>query len=50
MDYATTTADDLATTMRAALATASTAPGYRKVQRGGAARAATGIATLLASQ
>jgi pimeloyl-ACP methyl ester carboxylesterase/UDP:flavonoid glycosyltransferase YjiC (YdhE family) len=50
MDYTTTTADDLATTMRAALARASTGSGYRKVPRGGAARAATRIATLLASQ
>ena len=37
MDYTTTTADDLATTMRAALAQAGTRPGYRKVPRGGAA-------------
>ncbi|MGH3254890.1 MAG: glycosyltransferase [Streptosporangiaceae bacterium] len=50
MDYTSTTADDLATTMRAALAKASTAPGYRKVPRGGAARAAASIATLLAGQ
>ena len=50
MDYTTTTADDLATTMRAALAEASTAPGYRQVPRGGAARAAARIATLLAGQ
>jgi hypothetical protein len=47
MDYTTTTADDLAATMRAALAEAGTRPGYRKVPRGGAARAATRIATLL---
>jgi pimeloyl-ACP methyl ester carboxylesterase/UDP:flavonoid glycosyltransferase YjiC (YdhE family) len=50
MDYTTTTADDLATTMRAALAQASTAPGYRKIPRGGDARAAARIATLLAGQ
>jgi len=46
MDYATTTADDLATAMRAALN--GTGPGYRKVPRGGAGRAAARIATLLA--
>jgi UDP:flavonoid glycosyltransferase YjiC (YdhE family) len=50
MDYTTTTADGLATTMRAALAEAGTRPGYRKVPRGGAARAAGRIATLLAAQ
>ena len=50
MDYTTTTADDLATTMRAALAEAGTGPGYRKVPRGGAARAAARIATLLVGQ
>jgi pimeloyl-ACP methyl ester carboxylesterase/UDP:flavonoid glycosyltransferase YjiC (YdhE family) len=50
MDYATTTADDLATAMRTALAQASTGPGYRQVPRGGASRAASRIATLLASQ
>ena len=50
MDYTTTTADDLATTMRAALAKAGTRLGYRKVPRGGANRAATRIATLLAGQ
>jgi UDP:flavonoid glycosyltransferase YjiC (YdhE family) len=47
MDYTTTTADDLATAMRAALAKANTAPGYRKIPRGGADRAAARIATLL---
>jgi len=45
MDYTTTTADDLATRMRAALAEAGTRPGYRKVPR-----AAARIATLLAGQ
>ena len=50
MDYTTTTADDLATTMRAALAEGGTRPGYRKVPRGGAGRAAARIATLLAGQ
>ena len=50
MDYTTTTADDLATTMRAALAKAGTRPDYRKVPRGGAARAAARIATLVAGQ
>jgi hypothetical protein len=48
MDYTTTTADDLAATMRTALAEAGTGPGYRKVPRGGAGRAASRIATLLA--
>jgi len=50
MDYTTTTADDLATTMRAALAQAGPRPDYRKVPRGGAARAATRITTLLAGR
>ena len=50
MDYATTTADDLATTMRTALTQNDTGPGYRKVPRGGADRAAARIATLLAGQ
>jgi pimeloyl-ACP methyl ester carboxylesterase/UDP:flavonoid glycosyltransferase YjiC (YdhE family) len=50
MDYATTTADDLATAMRTALARNGTGPGYRKVPRGGADRAAARIATLLAGQ
>jgi len=48
MDYTTTTADDLATTMRAALAEAGIRPGYRKIPRGGAGRAAGRIAGLLA--
>jgi len=50
MDYATTSAGDLATAMRAALAQASTGPGYRQVPRGGASRAASRIASLLAGQ
>jgi len=50
MDYATTTPDDLATAMRTALARSGTGPGYRKVPRGGAGRAAARIATLLAGQ
>jgi hypothetical protein len=50
MDYATTTADDLATAMRAALAQNGTGPGYRKIPRGGAGRAAARIAPLLAGQ
>jgi pimeloyl-ACP methyl ester carboxylesterase/UDP:flavonoid glycosyltransferase YjiC (YdhE family) len=50
MDYATTTADDLATAMRTALARSGTGLGYRKVPRGGAGRAATRIAALLAEQ
>jgi pimeloyl-ACP methyl ester carboxylesterase/UDP:flavonoid glycosyltransferase YjiC (YdhE family) len=50
MDYTTTTADDLATSMRTALAQAGTRPGYRKVPRGGAGRAAARIATLLVGQ
>jgi UDP:flavonoid glycosyltransferase YjiC (YdhE family) len=48
MDYRTTTADDLAFTMRAALAQGGSGPGYRKVPRGGAGRAAACIAALLA--
>jgi pimeloyl-ACP methyl ester carboxylesterase/UDP:flavonoid glycosyltransferase YjiC (YdhE family) len=50
MDYAATTPDDLATAMRAALAQNGTGPGYRKVPRGGAGRAAARIAALLAGQ
>jgi pimeloyl-ACP methyl ester carboxylesterase len=50
MDYATTSADDLAAAMRTALAQSSTGPGYRQVPRGGATRAAGRIAALLASQ
>jgi UDP:flavonoid glycosyltransferase YjiC (YdhE family) len=49
MDYTTTTADDLATAVRA-VAQADTRLVYRKVPRGGAGRAATRIATLLAGQ
>jgi hypothetical protein len=48
MDYAATTADDLATAMRTALADNNTRPGYRKVPRGGATRTAARIAALLA--
>jgi len=47
MDYATTSADDLATAMRTALAQATTGTGYRQVPRGGADRAAARIAALL---
>jgi len=50
MDYATTTADDLATAMRAALAHNGNRPGYRAVPRGGADRAAARIAALLAGR
>jgi UDP:flavonoid glycosyltransferase YjiC (YdhE family) len=50
MDYATTSSDDLATAMRAALAQNDTGRGYRHVPRGGAMRAAARIATLLAGQ
>jgi hypothetical protein len=50
MDYATTTADDLATAMRTALVRSGTRLGYRKVPRGGEVRAAARIATLLAEQ
>jgi pimeloyl-ACP methyl ester carboxylesterase/UDP:flavonoid glycosyltransferase YjiC (YdhE family) len=50
MDYATTSADDLAAAMRTALAQSSAGPGYRKVPRGGATRAAARIAALLAAQ
>jgi len=50
MDYASTTADDLATAMRTALAQNGTGPGYRKIPPGGAHRAATRIAALLAGQ
>jgi pimeloyl-ACP methyl ester carboxylesterase/UDP:flavonoid glycosyltransferase YjiC (YdhE family) len=50
MDYATTSADGLATAMREALEQDGTHPTYRKVPRGGAARAAARIATLLAGQ
>jgi pimeloyl-ACP methyl ester carboxylesterase/UDP:flavonoid glycosyltransferase YjiC (YdhE family) len=50
MDYATTTAEDLATALRAALAQNGTRPGYRAVPRDGADRAATRIAALLAGR
>jgi pimeloyl-ACP methyl ester carboxylesterase/UDP:flavonoid glycosyltransferase YjiC (YdhE family) len=50
MDYTTTTAEDLATMLRAAVADAGTRANYRKVPRGGAGRAAARIATLLAGQ
>ena len=50
MDYATTSADDLATAMRTALAQASSPLSYREVPRGGAGRAAARIAGLLTSQ
>ena len=50
MDYATTSADDLATAMRTALAQADAGQGYRQVPRGGASRAASRIAALLAGQ
>jgi pimeloyl-ACP methyl ester carboxylesterase/UDP:flavonoid glycosyltransferase YjiC (YdhE family) len=50
MDYATTSADDLAAAMRTALAPASAGPGYRRVPRGGASRAASRIASLLAGR
>jgi len=50
MDYATTTADDLANAMRTALARSGTGLGYRKIPRGGEGRAAARIAALLAEQ
>jgi pimeloyl-ACP methyl ester carboxylesterase/UDP:flavonoid glycosyltransferase YjiC (YdhE family) len=50
MDYATTSSDDLATAMRAALAQNSTGPGYRQVPRHGATQAAAHITALLARQ
>ena len=50
IDYATTTADDLAAALRTTLAQNGTGPGYRKVPRGGADRAAARIAALLAGQ
>jgi pimeloyl-ACP methyl ester carboxylesterase/UDP:flavonoid glycosyltransferase YjiC (YdhE family) len=50
MDYLTTSADDLATAMRTALAQDATRPSYRKIPRGGADRAAASIVTLLAGQ
>jgi pimeloyl-ACP methyl ester carboxylesterase/UDP:flavonoid glycosyltransferase YjiC (YdhE family) len=50
MDYATTSADDLAAAMRTALSHDATRPGYRPVPRGGADRAAARIAALLAGR
>jgi pimeloyl-ACP methyl ester carboxylesterase/UDP:flavonoid glycosyltransferase YjiC (YdhE family) len=50
MDYATTSADDLAAAMRTALAQSRTGPGYRQVPPGGANRAAARIAALLAGR
>ena len=47
MDYATTSADDLAAAMRTALAQTNAGPGYRQVPRGGASRAAARVAELL---
>jgi pimeloyl-ACP methyl ester carboxylesterase/UDP:flavonoid glycosyltransferase YjiC (YdhE family) len=47
MDFTTATSDQLAATMRTALAQAGTRPGYRPVPKGGADRAAAAIATLL---
>jgi UDP-N-acetylglucosamine:LPS N-acetylglucosamine transferase len=50
MDYATTTADDLATAMRTALRQNGGRPGYRPIPRGGADRASERIAALLAGR
>ena len=50
MDYATTSAGDLAAAMRTALAQGDAGPGCRQVPRGGASRAASRIAALLAGQ
>jgi pimeloyl-ACP methyl ester carboxylesterase/UDP:flavonoid glycosyltransferase YjiC (YdhE family) len=50
MDYATTSPEDLATAMRAALAQGSNGPGFRQVPRGGASRAAAQITGLLAGR
>jgi UDP:flavonoid glycosyltransferase YjiC (YdhE family) len=50
MDYATTTADDLASAMRTALRQNGRRPGYRPVPRGGADRASERIAALLAGR
>jgi pimeloyl-ACP methyl ester carboxylesterase/UDP:flavonoid glycosyltransferase YjiC (YdhE family) len=47
MDYATTSADDLATAMRTALAQGITGSGYRQIPRRGAERAASRVASLL---
>jgi len=48
MDYATTSAGDLAGAMRTALTQNATGPGYRPIPRGGEYRAAEHIAALLA--
>jgi pimeloyl-ACP methyl ester carboxylesterase/UDP:flavonoid glycosyltransferase YjiC (YdhE family) len=50
MDYATISADDLATAMRTSLSQEGTRPSYRKVPPHGANRAAARIATLLNGQ
>jgi pimeloyl-ACP methyl ester carboxylesterase/UDP:flavonoid glycosyltransferase YjiC (YdhE family) len=50
MDYATTTADDLATAMRTALRQNGGRPGYRPIPRGGADRASERIVALLAGR
>jgi len=50
MDYATTTPDDLAAAMRAALRQNGERPGYRPIPRGGADRAGERIAALLAGR
>ena len=47
MDYASTSADDLASAMRTALGQSATGPSYRRIPRGGAVRAAGQIAALL---
>ena len=47
MDYATTSADELAAAMRTALAQSSAGTSYREIPRGGAGRAAARIAGLL---
>ena len=48
--FSSVPADDLAAAMRTTLAQNGTGPGYRKVPRGGADRAAARIAALLAGQ
>jgi pimeloyl-ACP methyl ester carboxylesterase/UDP:flavonoid glycosyltransferase YjiC (YdhE family) len=50
MDYETTSADDLAVAMRAALRQNGGRPGYRSIPRGGAERASERIAALLAGR
>jgi pimeloyl-ACP methyl ester carboxylesterase/predicted glycosyltransferase len=50
MDYATTSPGELAHAMRAALEQDGTRPGYRRVPRGGADRAAERITALLVSR